>query len=393
MNRRGVCYDVGRVMWGQDWRPEFAVKEARRELAIIRDDLHCNAVRICGLDPDRLIAAGREALECGLEVWLSPELWDHSPGETLDYLAKVAVQADHLHQHHPGQVVLSVGSEAALFMAGIIEGNSVFERLGHPEFWQRVQAGEHNAPLNTFLTQAAETARERFGGPITYASVPLETVDWSPFDFISVDLYRDARIRDQFTALLSRYLGSGRPVAITEFGCCTYRGAADAGGRGFDILDTSAPDPQSATPRLKGHYIRDETEQARDLTETLSIFDDAGVQATFVMTFVAPIMPTSDNPLYDLDMASYSLVESFGGRLGPLGNAHPDAPWERTRLGTTYPEMPWEPKQSFHAVAGFYASHRAPRQALGRLPAYNSAEDAETLNQRSSSSRRCSTTG
>jgi hypothetical protein len=47
MRRRGVCYDVGRVMWGQNWRPEFSLEEARRELQIIRDDLHCNAVRHC----------------------------------------------------------------------------------------------------------------------------------------------------------------------------------------------------------------------------------------------------------------------------------------------------------------------------------------------------------
>ena len=40
MNRRGVCYDVGRVMWGQDWRPEFSAGEARRELQIIASDLH-----------------------------------------------------------------------------------------------------------------------------------------------------------------------------------------------------------------------------------------------------------------------------------------------------------------------------------------------------------------
>jgi hypothetical protein len=71
MNRRGVCYDVGRVMWGQDWRPEFSAEEARRELQIIRDDLHCNAVRICGQDPGRLMAAGGHALDCGLQVWLS----------------------------------------------------------------------------------------------------------------------------------------------------------------------------------------------------------------------------------------------------------------------------------------------------------------------------------
>jgi hypothetical protein len=132
-------------------------------------------------------------------------------------------------------------------------------------------------------------------------------------------------------------------------------GAADAGGRGFAILDISAGDRQSTPPCLNDRYVRDETEQARELTELLSIFDAAGVDATFVMTFAAPLNPTSDDPLYDLDMASYSLVKSFGGRLGPLGAAHPEAPWDRHRHGTTYPGMPWEPKDSFHAVADFYA--------------------------------------
>ena len=151
-----------------------------------------------------------------------------------------------------------------------------------------------------------------------------------------------------------------RPVAITEFGCCTYLGAADAGGRGFAILDISAHDRDSTPPRLNGSYIRDESEQARELTEMLSIFDAAGVDATFVMTFAAPLNPTSDDPLYDLDMASYSLVKSFGGRLGPLGAAHPGAPWDRGRLGTIYPGMRWEPKESFRAVADFYTAHTPP---------------------------------
>jgi hypothetical protein len=360
MNRRGVCYDVGRVMWGQDWRPEFSAEEARRELQIIRDDLVCNAVRICGQDLGRLIAAGGHALDCGLQVWLSPELWDHSPGDTAGYIAKAADAAEELHRHRPGQVVLSVGSEATLFMAGIVEGTSVFERLEHPDFWKRIKAGEHNGPLNVFLAEAAERAREVFHGPVTYASVPLETVDWSRFDLVSVDLYRGAQLKDRFTDVLHRYFAFERPVAITEFGCCTYRGAADAGGRGFAILDISAQDRQSTPPRLNGSYIRDEAEQARELTEMLSIFDAAGVDATFVMTFAAPLNPTSDDPLYDLDMASYSLVKSFGSRLGPLGAAHPEAPWDRSRLGTTYPGMPWEPKESFRAVADFYAAHTPP---------------------------------
>ena len=77
------------------------------------------------------------------------------------------------------------------------------------------------------------------------------------------------------------------------------------------------------------------------------------------MTFVAPLNPTSEDPLYDLDMASYSLVKSFRARLGRLGTAHPDAPWARDRHGTTYPDMPWGPKLSFRAVSDFYKSSAA----------------------------------
>ena len=32
MNRRGVCYDVGRVMLGNNWRPIFNVRVAHREI-------------------------------------------------------------------------------------------------------------------------------------------------------------------------------------------------------------------------------------------------------------------------------------------------------------------------------------------------------------------------
>jgi len=53
---------------GQDWRPEFSAEEARRELQIVRNDRHCNAVRIGGQDLGRLMAAGGHALDCGLQV-------------------------------------------------------------------------------------------------------------------------------------------------------------------------------------------------------------------------------------------------------------------------------------------------------------------------------------
>jgi hypothetical protein len=355
MNRRGVCYDVGRVMIGQSWRPVFDTDEMHRELEIIRDDLHCNAVRICAQDIDRLMTAGRDALEQGLEVWLSPELWDHSPEETLEYVVEAAKQAEDLRRAQSGQVVLSVGTELTLFMRGILEGDTFLERLRHPSFEEKIRSGEHNAPLAEFLARANDAVRQVFKGRVTYASVPLESVDWSRFDFVAVDLYRDVRIRDRFDDLLRRYFAHGRPVVITEFGCCTYRGAADAGGMGWAIVDLDIAEYANRLPELNGEYVRDESEQARELTELLTIFEGAGVDGAFVFTFVAPTSPTSEDPKFDLDMASYALVKSYGNRLGDLAAGLANSPWDASRSGTTYPDMPWEPKESFRAVANFYA--------------------------------------
>jgi hypothetical protein len=83
MNRGGVIYDVGQV-FGRGaisvrTRPTFDTTTTQRELEIIKNDLHCNAVRIVGRDVDRLITATEAALEQGLEVWLSPSLFERSP--------------------------------------------------------------------------------------------------------------------------------------------------------------------------------------------------------------------------------------------------------------------------------------------------------------------------
>ena len=83
---------------GFNWRPHFDPKIVHRELEIIKNDLHCNAVRICGLNIDRLMIAAEDALKQGLEVWLSPEMWDKSPEKTLNYITKAAEAAEKLRQ-------------------------------------------------------------------------------------------------------------------------------------------------------------------------------------------------------------------------------------------------------------------------------------------------------
>ncbi|MGH3151151.1 MAG: hypothetical protein ACRDOB_10510, partial [Streptosporangiaceae bacterium] len=98
MDIKGVCYDTGRAYGpGFVTRRVFDPAMTRRELQIIRDDLHCNAVRFQGTDIGRLITAATGALELGgLQVWLSPELFKKSRAATIAYLARAAAAAEPL---------------------------------------------------------------------------------------------------------------------------------------------------------------------------------------------------------------------------------------------------------------------------------------------------------
>ena len=389
MNRKGVSYDVGRFMMGSQWRPKFDPKQVRRELEIIKNDLHCNMVRICGLDLKRIETAAEDALIQGLEVWLSPEMWDRSQEETLAYLEKAAIVAEALRQRFPGRVILSVGSEATLFMQGIIEGENFMQRLNNTSFWINVQEGKHNAPLNAFLTRACGAVKQTFKGPLTYFSVPFEKVNWDLFDFVGVDLYRDASTKNIFESMTKGYLTYKKPVIIGEFGCCSFKGADLLGANGFIVVygmmndylggKITVPSPFAemlkVIPKVDGHYVRDEGVQAKELVEELSIFEAAGLEGAFVFTFVSPTSAYNEDPRFDLDLGSFSLVKSYPEKdtfnqivaesaeqakeLGIDSAPHLSDKFAKVigKHGDTYPDMPWEPKESFKAVANFYAKH------------------------------------
>jgi hypothetical protein len=365
MRLRGVSYDAGRVMGG-NWRPDFDPKVVRRELGIIRDDLHCNAVRVCGLDLGRLATAAEIALELGLEVWLSPEMWDRSPKKTLEYVAEAAVAAERLRAERRGRIVFLVGSELTLFMRGIVPGRNVAQRMVGAR--QILKEGRRNEPLNAFLSEANSAVRRVFRGPVSYASLVWESVDWNLFDFVGIDHYWHARIKDRYIELLEPAFAFGKPVVITEFGFRTYRGAdSSAEGMAGDLIDyapnlrviavylansvrSSVFGVQLPPPRMRlrrGDYERDEGSQARSLADQLRLLEGAGVEGAFAMTFVSPTAPHSDDPRRDYDMNSYSLVKTLAaGR------------------GTAYPDMPWEPKESFDAVAEYYGRLKDGRPGL-----------------------------
>ena len=140
-------------------------------------------------------------------------------------------------------MVLVLGCEMSLFAAGFLPGANVYERIAGIGGARRTR-GRAATSFNAFLAEIAADARARFHGPITYASGVWEDVDWTPFDVVAVDAYRDCNNASTYREDLRRQFRHGKPVVITEFGCCTYRGAADRGGLGWAIV---SPTPSRAS--------------------------------------------------------------------------------------------------------------------------------------------------
>lgn len=347
MKTLGVCYDAG-VVKDIPWRPSLDARTARREMEIIRHDLHCTAVRVVGRDVGRLEMATEAALEAGLDVWFSPTVWDRGPDETIADTVRAARAAERLRSASPGRVTFVVGGELTLFMRGILPGRTLTGRVKNMMASGVIRSGAHNQPLNAVLARLEAAVRPVFGGPLTYASLPLEQVDWSRFDIVGVDHYRAKRIEERYVEMLAPLLATGKPVVNTEFGNPSCAGGDDVSALsitpnidGISLLLHSLPAlGRFVRPRVTKVVRRDEALQARELTETLAILDAAGVDGAFVSTFIFAIMPFDEDPRYDLDACSAGLVRPLAGG----------------RLGMTFPDMPWEPKEAFRAVAGRYGT-------------------------------------
>lgn len=337
MRAKGIAYDTGFVRNGEISRARFDRDLVRRELAIIRDDLHCNAVHIVGGDPERLELAARCAADLGLEVWFSPYPLELTTTEMLSLFADCAQRAERVRQAGADVVFVS-GVELSIMNQGFLPGETLEERvdllLNRPDGRGERLAGV-STRLNDFLGKAVAAVREHFQGKITYACIPFEHVDWTLFDITSVELIRSAEVAGQFREGVRTLVAQGKPVAITGFGTATWLGAGDVAPRSMEIVEY---DRTGHPVRLNGDYVRDEAGQATYLRELLEIFDSEGVDSAFVYLFALDSFPhRPDDPRHDLDLASLGIVKVLEGR-----------------NGDTYPDMPWEPKAAFTALADYY---------------------------------------
>ncbi|MEU8352042.1 hypothetical protein [Streptomyces sp. NPDC048845] len=351
----GITYDTGFTTAGTTTREPFDPAVVRREMRIIHDELGCDAVRVTGGDRDRLETAARHAADAQLEVWYSPFTNGLTTAELLDFLADSAGRAERL-RRSGAEVVFLTGSEISLFTVGLLPGDTFEERAAVLTDPQQLRAALPGLPawVNAVLGEAVTAVRARFGGRIGYASLPFEGVDWTPFDVVATDAgYRDARTAGRLADGLRALTAHGKPAAVTEFGCTTYRGAADAGGRGDAVVEW---DDRARPARFTGPVTRDEQEQAGYLRDLLRAFDRSAVDAAFVNTFARYDLPhTSTDDDRDFDKASFGVVKVLGGG----------------RTGTAYPGLPWEPKAAFHALAEY--GRGRPRANSGPAAAGDSA--------------------
>ncbi|WP_326721353.1 abortive phage infection protein [Streptomyces sp. NBC_00243] len=325
---RGVVYEVGEGETpGTAWSPV----RMRADMRAIDRDLHANSVKVTGYGVERLTATAGEAAERGLNVWLEPTLGDVPEKEILEHLAETGRFAERLRRQGAG-VHLSVGCEFWLFVPGIVPGDNVLERI------ENLMSGNFDPVLmarrlSRFTAKAARVGRSVFGGRLTYAAAQDDDVDWGLFDLVGIDYYSYFRSRHEYVRDLDRFRRFGKPVAITEFGCCTFEGAPEQGGMGWDVVDyTKEP------PEIKGELVRSERTQAAYLMDVLSVFESMGLYSAMAFTFVTPDSPhLPHDPRHDLDMASYSLVKPIKDRPGD-----PASDWH------------WEPKESFRALARQY---------------------------------------
>jgi hypothetical protein len=340
MRAKGMTYDTGFAYNGSTSRERFDPALVKRELTIIRDDLHCTAVQIVGGDPERLDLAARCAADLGLEVWFSPYPLELTTDEMLTLFTECAKRAERLRQQG-AEVVFVTGAELSIMNRGFLHGDGVQERLAHlladPD--RRPQRiADVRSRLDAFLRDAVAAVRARFRGKVTYAAIQFEGVDWDLFDVVTIELIRSAEVADQFRDGVRALVAQPKPVAITGFACATWRGASDVAPRSMEIIEYD--DATGAPLRLTGEYQRDEFGQAAYLSELLEIFDSEGVDSAFVYLFALYHLPHRPNgdPRDDLDLASIGIVKVLDGR-----------------NGTTYPDMPWEPKAAFAAIAQRYA--------------------------------------
>lgn len=345
MNYRGIVYDVGlQYNTGEYSVESFNPEVVKYDIGVISNILRANAIRIEGEDIDRLSAAAEIAAGAGLKVFFNPWWMNADSAQVVPYMAKAARAAEQL-RAKGYDVTFVAGCEYSIFNKGILPGNTLNERLMAMMEVGKLQddtesfnaaVSEMTDKLNSVLGAIVGNVREYFHGDVMYSAGTWEPVDWTLFDAVGVDYYRDTQSDEQYVEGIKDYLKYGKPVWVMEVGCCAFEGAAAMGSAGFTVC--SGEDENGNGIYAGGSApARSEKEQA-DYAETqIRLLNDAGIEGMFIFEFSFPIAPYRESG-HDADLTAYPIVKSFA-KDDPRSMKMP----------------PWQPKEAFYRVGRVYS--------------------------------------
>ncbi len=318
---KGINYNAGIEYDSSVYRSDkIDLERLKKDLVLIKN-LNCNAIRLYGSHIDKLILYSEEALKKGFYVWISPRLIDGGKQQTIKFVKEASKKAEQLRKKYK-KVVFIVGNELLIDSKVVFDAPRIFQRVDFLKSYINFKFSIKNeipqlkqifSSMRKFLEKTDNSIKEfveilrtetskNFKGKITYASLPCEEIDWKNFDIVAVNLYRNQWNAPIYTDGLRKYVSLGKPVAITEFGTCAYKGASKLGGSAYDVVDYR-------TKAIKNGIIRDENEQAEYLKELIKLYWKENIFAAFIFDFKEEWKIHSKNPRKDLDLSSFGIVK------------------------------------------------------------------------------------
>ncbi len=309
-------------------RPERAnltAKQLSTDFKLIKE-AGANAVRIHCSDSKQLIRATKVALDNSLYVWMSPRFINDNEKSTLKKLRIVAKDAEKLRKGFDEKLVFVVGNEFTLDTAGLLPQlpikihpwradnciSFIFQiksllynkqALGNVSIINEAEKYLHSidVKLNSFLKQATSTVRDQFKGKVTYCAAMWENVDWRSFnfDYICSNEYISAKNQEICKNHLLELKKFGKPLIVSEFGCCTYEGAFEYGGGAAGMYF-----------RIKKKLKYSQDEQVKAIKESFRIFREVGVDGCFCYVLVKPF-------LVKFDINSFGITKNYKNKLEP----------------------------------------------------------------------------
>ena len=300
MRFRGINYNAG-IDYNQCGQgKEIETSQFLSDLRYIKE-LNCNSIRLYGSHNKKLLHYSKLALSKKLKVWVSPRYIGKNRIETLTLLLDFCRKIEKLRSGN--NVVLIIGNEFTIDMAGIVKGATQMQRAHN---YNRTD----DKLLRDILLEFVPKIRRIFRGKIAYAALSTEKVDHSLFDYIALNYYWDWK--NMFTySLRLRNLSKKycKPLIITEFGTCCYKFASCLDGAAFYPIQEWK---FHKIPLIKWLIVRDEMEQVRCIRRCLSAFKKSKVEGAFIFDYAEKWKVDS------LDLASFGIMKcDKDGKLSP----------------------------------------------------------------------------